>query len=132
MSVRAVSHLGLAVRDLEAAIRDYELAFGVEAHRHGVLESEGIEAATFQLGDVEIELMQPTAEDSPVGRFLASRGEGIHHVAYRVDDVDESVAAMRAGGLQTAGGVRSGLGGRRAVFIHPRSLHGVLTELVDR
>ena len=131
MSVRRVSHLGLAVRDLDAAVAAYEAALGVTARREGVLESEGIEAATFHIGDVEIELMQPTGGDTPVGRFIAKRGEGIHHVAYEVDDVQESLDGMRAAGLEVAGEARPGLGGRKAAFVHPRSLHGVLTELVE-
>jgi methylmalonyl-CoA/ethylmalonyl-CoA epimerase len=130
--LRSVRHIGLAVRDLDAAIRLYEGAFGVRVEHRAHSASEKMDAATFRVGNVEIELMQPTEEDSPVGRFLARRGEGIHHIAYAVDDVAEALARAQQAGLETLDKEpREGLDGTRVAFIHPRSVNGVLTELVE-
>ena len=127
-----MQHLGLAVSDLESAIQTYERAFGVEVHRHGVQPAEKIDVATFRVGDVEIELMEPTESESPVGRFLARRGEGVHHVAYQVDDATVALRQAREAGLETIDQEpRAGLRGTRVAFIHPRSVNGVLTELVE-
>src|SRR5437763_14772861 len=129
--LRRISHLGLAVRDLDAAIRLYEQVFGLKAVHRWVAGGDRMEAATFRIGDLEIELMQPLEADSPVGRFLARRGEGIHHIAYRVDDVGEALEKARLAGLQTIDQApRAGGDGHTLVgFLHPRSTFGVLTEL---
>jgi methylmalonyl-CoA epimerase len=122
----------LAVRDLEAAVSTYEQAFGIQIGHRERSESEGITAATFQVGEVEIELMEPVSEDSPVGRFLARRGEGVHHLAYTVEDVATALSRARSAGLETLDQEpRPGLAGTRVGFIHPHSLNGVLTELVE-
>jgi methylmalonyl-CoA/ethylmalonyl-CoA epimerase len=129
--LRRVSHLGLAVSDLEAAIALYRDVFGLELERRWVAEADHMEAASFRVGDVHLELMQPLDEASPVGRFIARRGEGIHHVAYEVDDVAEALRAAEAAGMETIDRApRSGGGGRTLVgFLHPRAAYGVLTEL---
>jgi methylmalonyl-CoA/ethylmalonyl-CoA epimerase len=129
--LRRVSHLGLAVRDLEAAITLYRDVFGLELERRWVAEADRMEAASFRVGDVHLELMQPLDEGSPVGRFIARRGEGIHHVAYEVEDVAEALRAAEAAGMETVDQApRSGAGGRTLVgFLHPRAAYGVLTEL---
>jgi methylmalonyl-CoA/ethylmalonyl-CoA epimerase len=130
--LRQVQHIGIAVRDLEAAVRLYEGVFGARIDHREHSESEQMDVATFRVGEIEIELMQPTAEDSAVGRFIAKRGEGIHHVAYRVDDIVASLASAREAGLETLDREpRPGLDGTRVAFIHPRSVNGVLTELVE-
>jgi methylmalonyl-CoA/ethylmalonyl-CoA epimerase len=131
--LRRISHLGLAVKDLDAAVRLYEEVFGLRAAHRWVAEADRMEAATFRIGDLEIELMQPTDEDSPVGRFIAKRGEGIHHIAYKVDDVAGSLERAREAGVQTIDQVpRTGGDGRTRVgFLHPRSTFGVLTELEE-
>jgi methylmalonyl-CoA/ethylmalonyl-CoA epimerase len=129
--IKRLSHLGLAVRDLDAAIRQYREVFGFELEQRWVAEADGMEAATVRSGELEIELMQPLAEDSPVGRFLERRGEGLHHVCYEVDDVAQALAQVQQAGLQTVDErPREGGNGRTLVaFIHPRSTAGVLTEL---
>jgi methylmalonyl-CoA epimerase len=131
--LRRISHLGLAVRDLEAAVRLYREVFGLEVAHRWTAEVDRMEAASFRIGDLEIELMQPLEEDSPVGRFIARRGEGIHHVAYRVDDVAEALERARAAGLETIDREpRQGGDGRTRIgFLHPRSTFGVLTELEE-
>jgi methylmalonyl-CoA epimerase len=129
--LKRVSHLGLAVKDLEAAIKLYEEVFGLRIEHRWVAEADRMEAATFRVGDLEIELMQPLDEDSPIGRFIARRGEGIHHVAYRVDDVAAALDRAREVGVATIDEKpRTGGDGRTRIgFLHPRSTFGVLTEL---
>lgn len=126
-----LSHLGLAVRDLDAAIRLYRDVFGLEVGRRWESEGEQIRAAALHLGDVELELMEPISEDSPVGRFLARRGEGLHHLALNVSDIDRSLAVAREAGLETAGEAPrpGGTGGTEVGFLHPRGTFGVLIEL---
>ncbi|MDQ6771792.1 MAG: methylmalonyl-CoA epimerase [Candidatus Dormibacteraeota bacterium] len=131
--LRRISHLGLAVNDLEAAIHLYRDVYGLELEHRWVADSDGMEAATFRVGDVEIELMQPRSEDSPVGRFLARRGEGVHHVAFKVDDVAGALAGIRDAGLTTIDSApREGGDGRTRIgFLHPQSTLGMLTELEE-
>jgi methylmalonyl-CoA epimerase len=129
--IRRISHLGLAVRDLDAAVRLYQDVFGLELEHRWVSEADRMEAASFRVGDLEIELMQPLEEESPVGRFIARRGEGVHHVAYKVDDVAEALRAAGGAGIEAIDSApRSGGDGRTLIgFLHPRGVHGVLTEL---
>jgi methylmalonyl-CoA epimerase len=129
--IERISHLGLAVRDLDEAIRLYQDVFGLTVEHRWVAEADRMEAASFRVGEVEIELMQPLDEDSPVGKFIARRGEGIHHVAYKVDDVAEALRRAREAGLETVDEEpREGGDGRTRIgFLHPRGTLGVLTEL---
>jgi methylmalonyl-CoA epimerase len=129
--LKRVSHLGLAVKDLDAAILLYEQVFGLRVAHRWVAETDRMEAATFSVGDLEIELMQPLEDDSPIGRFIARRGEGIHHIAYLVDDVADALDRAREAGVATIDQVpRPGGDGRTRIgFLHPRSTFGVLTEL---
>ncbi len=129
--LRRISHVALAVTDLDAAIQLYEAVFGLSLAHRWVADADRMEAATFRLGDMEIELMQPLDEDSPVGRFIARRGEGIHHIAYEVDDVAEALDSAREAGVATIDQVpRTGGDGRTLIgFLHPRNTFGVLTEL---
>src|SRR5579875_857638 len=129
--VRRVSHLGVAVADLEAAITLYGEVLGLPLSRRWVAEADRIEVASFRAGDLEIELMQPLDEESPVARFLARRGPGLHHIAYEVEEVASALERARAAGLESVDErPRPGGGGRtRVAFLHPRSTLGVLTEL---
>jgi methylmalonyl-CoA/ethylmalonyl-CoA epimerase len=131
--LRQISHLGLAVKDLDAAIRLYEGVFGLKVEHRWVAEADRMEAASFRVGAVEIELMQPLEEDSPVGRFITRRGEGIHHIAFKVDDVAEALTRARESGIDTIDEEpRGGGDGRTRIgFLHPRSTFGVLTELEE-
>ncbi|HZU16360.1 MAG TPA: methylmalonyl-CoA epimerase [Candidatus Dormibacteraeota bacterium] len=128
---RRVSHLGVAVEDLEAAIELYGRVLGLPLSRRWVAEADRIEVASFRAGDLEIELMRPLDEDSPVARFLARRGPGLHHVAFEVEDVGPALERARAAGLESVDEhPRPGGGGRtRVAFLHPRSTLGVLMEL---
>ncbi|HZV51401.1 MAG TPA: methylmalonyl-CoA epimerase [Candidatus Dormibacteraeota bacterium] len=128
---RRLSHLGVAVEDLEAAIELYGRVLGLPLARRWVAEADGIEVASFRAGDLEIELMRPLDETSPVARFLARRGAGLHHVAFEVEDVGSALERARAAGLESVDEhPRPGGGGRTQVaFLHPRSTLGVLMEL---
>ena len=129
--IKRVSHLGFAVRDLEAALELYEGVLGARVEHRFESVADGIRAAMLRVGEIEIELMQPLAEDTPVGKFIAKRGEGIHHVCYKVDDVGSALDVAVGAGLEAIDRVpRAGGDGKTLVgFLHPKSTMGVLTEL---
>ena len=127
-----IYHLGYAVEDIEAASRFYSENFGVEPTEPEVVEEQGIVATTFRVGESMIELVQPTRPDSPVGRFLERRGEGVHHVAYEVEDLEAALRELKRSGVELVDEEpRRGAGGTRVAFVHPKSAFGVLTELVE-
>ena len=127
-----IHHVGIAVADLDASVRLYESALGAELVHRAASETEGLEAALLRVGDGEIELMAPLREDSPVGKFIAKRGPGLHHVAYGVADIGAALLTARATGLELIDTEpRIGLHGRRIAFVHPKSMGGVLTEFVE-
>lgn len=127
-----IYHLGYAVEDIEAATRFYRDSFGVEPQEPEEVEDQGIIATMFRVGDSTIELVQPTRPDSPVGKFLAKRGEGFHHVAFEVEDLEKALSDLEAQGVELIDREpRIGAGGARMAFVHPRSAFGVLTELVE-
>lgn len=128
-----IDHLGIAVTDLDEALALYEGVLGMDMHHREVLEDQGVEAVALQLGESTIELLRPIRDDSPVGRFLAEHGPGIHHVAYRVDDIEAALARLREAGVRLVDETpRIGLGGTKIAFVHPKSTFGVLSELVQR
>lgn len=131
--LKRISHLGLAVKDLDAAITLYQDVFGLEITHRWVAQADRMEAAAFRIGDLEVELMQPLGDDSPVGRFIAKRGEGIHHIAYKVDDIAEALRRADANGIEIIDKEpRSGGDGRTLIgFLHPKSTFGALTELEE-
>ena len=125
-------HVGIAVEDLDASIQLYQSAFGAQLEHRAVNEGEGLEAAFMRTGDGEVELMRATRDDSPVGKFLAKRGPGLHHVAYAVEDIEGALARAREAGMELIDeSPRRGMHGTRIAFVHPRSVGGVLTELVE-
>ena len=123
-------HVGVAVDDLDAAVELYRTQFGAElTHR---ASNDELTAAFLRAGEAEVELLQPLREDTPVGKFLAKRGPGLHHIALAVPDIDSAMADARAQGLELIDQQpRVGLHGTRIAFIHPKSAGGVLTELVE-
>jgi methylmalonyl-CoA/ethylmalonyl-CoA epimerase len=131
VSYRGVHHLGLAVSNLDDAVERYGRLFGAMLEHRDALGEQGVEAASVLVGEARIELLTPTGDDTPVGRFLAKRGPGMHHVAYEVDDVGEEIARLAEAGVQLIDEApRRGLFGLEVAFVHPDSVYGVLTEVV--
>jgi methylmalonyl-CoA/ethylmalonyl-CoA epimerase len=129
---RAIHHIGHAVDDLSGAMDVYERLFGGEVEHRQTVPSQGVEAVCMRVGDSRIELLRPLGEDTPVGRFLANRGPGMHHVAYLVDDVRASLRGAAAAGAELVDAEpRPGLFGLEVAFIHPGSVAGVLVEYVQ-
>jgi methylmalonyl-CoA epimerase len=129
--VRSVHHVAFAVSDLDEAVQTYERFFGARVELRDRMETEGVEAVYLRVGDGRIELVTPLADDTPVGRFLASRGPGMHHVAFEVSDIARAIEDLSAAGAEVIDPEpRPGLAGREVAFVHPDSLHGVLAEVV--
>ena len=127
-----IYHLGYAVENIEAVARFYEEHFGARVGEPEEVEEQGIVAMMFEVGESTIELVQPTRPDSPVGKFLEKRGEGFHHVAFQVNDLEAALRELKENGVELIDEEpRIGAGGTRMAFLHPRGAHGVLTELVE-
>ncbi len=133
MEPSGIHHLGVAVDDLDAALETYERLFGAELeHRETVVE-QGVEAASLRIGSGRVELLAALEDDTPVGRFLANRGPGMHHVAYEVDDVGAALGELASKGAELIDArPRRGLFGLEVAFVHPDAVHGVLAEIVSR
>ena len=127
-----IHHLGIAVEDLDAAIATYERLFGARLEHRQTLPDQGVEAASLQVGDTRIELLRALGPETPVGRFLAIRGPGMHHVAFQVDNLVAELARLTAEGAKLIDETpRRGLFGLQVAFVHPESTGGVLAELVS-
>jgi methylmalonyl-CoA/ethylmalonyl-CoA epimerase len=127
-----VDHLGVAVTDLEAAIALHRDAMGMALVHREVVEEQGVEAVLLDVGENHVELLRPLGDDTPVGRFLAKNGPGLHHVAYQTDDIEAALERVRARGLRLIDETpRRGIRGSRVAFLHPRATGGVLTEIVQ-
>ena len=132
MEARGIHHLGVAVDDLEAALDTYERLFGAEVEHRQEVPEQGVEAAAVRVGGDREELLAALGEDTPVGRFLARRGPGMHHVAFEVADVREALDHLAAEGAELIDPEpRQGLFGLEVAFVHPDSTHGVLAEVVS-
>jgi methylmalonyl-CoA/ethylmalonyl-CoA epimerase len=132
MAVKNVHHVGIAVDDLDASVLVYEELFGARLEHRESVEEQGVEAASLHVGEGRIELLRPLRPDTPVGRFLAKRGPGMHHVAFRVDDVGEELARLRVEGAKLIDdSPRRGLFGLQVAFVHPEATGGVLAEFVS-
>ncbi len=127
-----IDHIGVAVSDLEAEIARYEATYGMAlVHRETVAE-QGVEAVLFDVGENHVELLAPLGDDTPVGKFLAKRGPGIHHVAYQVTDIQATLDTLRADGVRLIDETpRTGIRGSSVAFLHPAATGGVLTEIVQ-
>jgi methylmalonyl-CoA/ethylmalonyl-CoA epimerase len=126
-----IDHIAIAVNSVDEALKDYQSVLNIDRLEFEVVPNEKVKVAMLELEDTRIELMEPTSPDSPIKKFLNDRGEGIHHIAITADDIEQDVAKASAKGMKMLGGLRSGSYGRRIIFIHPKSLHGVLTELCE-
>ena len=124
-----IDHIAIAVNDVEEAAKEYKEAFGVDNVEFETIETEGVKVAIIHLENGRIELMQPTNDSSPIKKFLEKKGQGLHHVALETQNIDAEVERMEGCGIQFLGKIRPGSAGTKVTFIHPKSLHGVLTEL---
>ena len=131
MDVRSVHHVAFAVQNLDEAVGTYERLFGARVELRGRMDDQGVEAAYLRVGAGRVELMSALAEDTPVGRFLAKRGPGMHHVAYEVSDLHRELEGLAEEGVELIDEEpHRGLFGLEVAFVHPSSVHGVLAELV--
>ena len=131
--IKKIDHISIAVKDLEEAMSIYSDILGLESKGTEVIEEQKTIIATFLVGEVKIELVQSTQPDGPVGKFIEKRGEGMHHIAFRVENIDESLKELSARGVKLIDKkARIGAGGAKIAFIHPKDMKGVLIELVER
>jgi methylmalonyl-CoA/ethylmalonyl-CoA epimerase len=131
MEALRIHHLGMAVDDLDQALGTYERLFGARVEHRATVEDQGVEAASLRLGESRVELLTSLGEETPVGKFLAKRGPGMHHVAYEVDDLPGALRELSDRGAELIDEApRSGLFGLQVAFVHPDAVHGVLAELV--
>lgn len=131
MQAKGIHHLGVAVEDLDEAVDTYQRLFGAELENRDLVETQGVEAAAMRVGHSRVELVAPLGDDTPVGKFLAKRGPGMHHVAYEVTDLRRELVDLAEQGVQVIDEEpHRGLFGLEVAFIHPDSTHGVLAELV--
>ena len=132
MILTEIDHVAIAVRDLDAAIAYYERAFGAQVHHREVVDSDGVDEALIKVGDSYIQLTAATREDSPIAKFIERRGEGLHHVGYRVEDCALALEAMVAAGATPIDQApRPGSRGTTVAFMHPKGSFGTLIELVQ-
>ena len=128
----AIDHTGIAVSDIEAALGFYRDILGLPLVHRETLPAQGVDAALLDIGDGHVELIAALGPDTPVARFLAQRGPGLHHVAYRVDDIEAALASLSAAGVRLIDETpRPGIRGSRVAFLHPADASGVLTEIVE-
>jgi methylmalonyl-CoA/ethylmalonyl-CoA epimerase len=127
-----IDHIGVAVEDIDAAIALYGDSFEMELSHREMVSSQGVEAVLLDVGDGHVELLAPLGPDTPVGKFVAKNGTGLHHVAYAVDDIDAALEGIAAAGIELIDSEpRVGIRDSRVAFLHPRSTGGVLTEIVE-
>jgi methylmalonyl-CoA/ethylmalonyl-CoA epimerase len=133
VEARGIHHVGVAVADLDEAVRTYERLFGGRLEHRARVEDQGVEAASMRVGDSRVELLAALGDDTPVGKFIAKRGPGMHHLAYEVDDVEAALADLAQQGAELIDAApREGLFGLEVAFVHPDSVHGILSEVVAR
>jgi len=128
---RGIHHLGVAVENLDEALDTYERLFGAELEHREVVPEQGVEAAAVRVGESRVELLASLGAETPVGKFLANRGPGMHHVAYEVEDLPAMLAHLARSGAELIDDEpRQGLFGLEVAFVHPHAIHGVLSEVV--
>jgi methylmalonyl-CoA epimerase len=129
---RGIHHLGVAVDDLDSALSTYQRLFGARLEHRETVPDQGVEAASLRIGSDRVELLAALGDDTPIGKFLAKRGPGMHHVAYEVDDVGVAIDELTAKGAELIDeSPRRGLFGLEVAFVHPDAVHGVLAEIVS-
>jgi len=132
MRFTRIDHIGVAVEDIEASLALYRDAFAMDVAHREIVREQGVEAVLLDVGENHVELLAPLGEDTPVGRFLAKNGPGLHHVAYQVSDIDATLASLKQAGLPLIDEQpRVGIRGSRVAFLHPKGTAGVLSEIVE-
>jgi len=132
VEARGIHHVGIAVEDLDEALGTYERLLGGRLEHRERVDDQGVEAASVRIGESRVELLAALGDDTPVGRFLARRGPGVHHIAYEVADVRAAIAELAAAGAELVDAEpRRGMFGLEVAFVHPESVHGVLSEVVS-
>ena len=127
-----IDHIGIAVKSLAESIKVYEQALGLKVSGYDQVDDQGVRVAMLDIGESRIELLEPTGPGSPIEKFMTKRGEGIHHIAVTVDDIDKTLERLKAAGVRLVDQTpRPGAHNTRTAFIHPSSTHGVLLELVQ-
>jgi len=127
-----IDHIGVAVEDLDAALALYERDYAMTLVHRETVTAQGVEAVLLDVGENHVELLAPTGPDTPVGKFLAKKGPGMHHVAYQVDDIESTLAALKEAGLRLIDEApRTGIRNSRVAFLHPSTAGGLLTEIVQ-
>ncbi|MBA4365538.1 MAG: methylmalonyl-CoA epimerase [Coprothermobacter sp.] len=133
MNLKNIDHIGIAVSSLQESLSFWETSLGIELHGIEEVTEQHVRTAFLPVGDTEVELLEPTSADSSVAKFIEKRGEGLHHIAIRVDDIEAALAELKAKGVQLIDETpRNGAGGARIAFVHPKATHGVLLELCER
>lgn len=131
--VKKVDHIGIAVKNLEESLKFYENTLGLKATGTEVVEEQKVKVAFLPLGDSEVELLEATSEDSPIAKYIEKNGEGVQHIAYRVENIEAAIAEMKEQGIRMIDEKpRYGAGGAKIAFCHPKSTGGVLVELCQR
>ncbi|PKM70828.1 MAG: methylmalonyl-CoA epimerase [Firmicutes bacterium HGW-Firmicutes-18] len=131
--VTKIDHIGVAVKNLEESLKFYQETLGLELHGVEIVEEQKVKVAFLPIGDTEIELLESTDVDGPIAKYIANKGEGVQHIAYRVDDIEKAIADMLSKGVKMIDEKpRYGAGGAKIAFCHPKSTNGVLVELCQR
>ncbi len=127
-----IDHIGIAVKNLESAIQFYRDVFGLECKKIEEVPGQKVNTAMFPLGDIKIELLEATSPDSPIAKFISKRGEGIHHIAYKVSNIEKSLSNLKNNNIELIHEEpQKGTGDQRIAFLHPKSTFGVLSELCE-
>jgi methylmalonyl-CoA epimerase len=133
MNLKNIDHIGIAVSNMQESLSFWETSLGIESHGIQEVPEQKLRTAFLPVDGTEIELLEPTSADSSVAKFIEKRGEGLHHIAIRVDDIDAALAELKVKGIQLIDETpRNGAGGARIAFVHPKATHGVLLELCER
>ena len=129
---KRLDHIGVAVEDIDASLELYERAYGMTLVHRETVSEQGVEAVLLDVGENHVELLAATGPDTPVGKFIAKRGPGMHHVAYQVDDIEATLAALKEAGMKLIDETpRIGIRNSRVAFLHPKTAGGLLTEIVQ-
>jgi methylmalonyl-CoA epimerase len=133
MNIKNIDHIGIAVTSIQESLSFWQASLGIEPHGIEEIAERKLRTAFLPVGGTEIELLEATSADSSIAKFIEKRGEGLHHIAIRVDDIEAALAELKAKGIQLIDETpRNGAGGSRIAFVHPKSTHGVLLELCER